>query len=292
MKYLSLQIKGLKELVKSASDMIEILKKPVNFSNTIVSIDIEGYLKKNSSKKIEKIEKKLNHLRKIKISWPQLLPPPDDLSGQLIYPTSDTVSIFKNMALNGSTKSIDNIYKEFCEMTDQSEELEILLDHAFDYGWSKMEFPFLCMNPAKINLFLETTPNKLKIEYVPREFMDVKVNELQERKWPYSSVVDILQTIVFEINPFKMAKIFDSALKEIIRCVNKIIRVDLDFDSLFSLFVLSLMASGILAEERILVYVSQLSLIDVENMQIRVGSTYAASALNHILSLNNNEDLK
>ena len=289
----SLIIKDKKELIEYCNTMIDVLRRPIDFHDILFSADISGYLnsRNSSEQKILKIKKKLNVFDAQKYQWPQFMPPPDDFALQLIYPTSDTVSIFKEMALNHQTKSIEKIYTQFKEMTDDSEEMEILLDHAFDFGWNKTEFPYLGMKPTKIRLFLNVTPRALNVDFIPHKYMDIKINHLQKSGWPYASVVNIIQSMLFEINPFRMAQIFDSALKEITKCVDAVVDkpTELDFDQIFSIAILCLMASGILEEERVILYISQLSLLDIDDMPTRVGATYAASALNHILSLDEDE---
>ena len=285
----SMEIKDNTELIDYCKKMVEALNESIDLTGMLLSIDIGSYLKcrKTSETKIERMKKKTLILDMQKFQWPNFIPPPKDFEMQLIYPTSDTISIFKNLANNAQTKTIEKIYKEFREMTDDPEELDILLDHAFDFGWSKVEFPYLGMKHTKIPLFLNITPRILNVEYIPEQYLDIKINELQKSAWPFSTVVDIMQSLLFEINPFRMARIFDSSLAEISKCVDEIHGepIDLDFDHIFSIAVLCLMVSGILEEERIMLYISQLSLIDINDMSTRVGATYAASALNHILSL-------
>ena len=285
----SMEIRDNTELIEHCSKMIDALKASIDLSGLLVSIDIGSYLgcRKSLEKKIESMKKKMHYLSQQKLQWPYYVPPPKDFAMQLIYPTSDTVSIFKNLANNAQSKTIEKIYQEFKEMTDDADELDTLLDHAFDFGWAKTEFPYIGMKPTPIPLFLNVTARALNVEYLPHKYLDIPINELQSSDWPFASVVDIIQSLLFEINPFRMAKVFNEALNEISKCVQKINddSFELDFDHIFSIVILCLMASGILEEERILLYLSQISLIDINDMSTRVGATYAASALNHILSL-------
>lgn len=279
-------------IIKHVNSLITVLNRPIHYENIYFACDIEGYIssKPGNSAQIKKYTKKIAFLEEF-VKWPNFLPPPTDFVEQLIYPTCDTYKVLKKMAENAQTKSIEKIFEEFHEMTDDFEEFVILLDHAFDMGWTTVDFPYLCMQPGKIKLFLKVTPRALNVDYIPEEFMDVTINELQGRHWPYSSVVDIMISILFETNPVRMANIFNTSLEEISIVIDRLYpdHDDIDFDTVFSIAVLALMASGILAEEKILAYISQISLLEISNTFTQIGATYAATALNHILSLDEDE---
>lgn len=279
-------------ITKHINAMINILNRPIHYENIIVSVDIEGYLaaRVGLGPKIKRIVAKIKHLESY-IKWPSFTPLPTEIGDQLIYPTAETYSMFKNMASNANTKSIEKIFEEFHAMTDDNEEFMILLDHSFDFGWQKADFPYLCLQPSKIGLFLRVTPRALNVDFIPEQFMDVPVNNLQGKQWPYKTVVDIIISILFELNPVRMARIFNSSLEEISICIDRLYpeHSDIDFDTVFSIAVLSVMASGILAEEKVLAYISQVSLLDISDSLTQVGATYAATALNHILSLDEEE---
>ena len=91
-----------------------------------------------------------------------------------------TYAIFKQLEKKATKKSISDAYKELKDLTDESEELAILLQHASTFGWMKTEFPFLndANNYENANTFLHCKVKVFDPQYNDSKFFDMEINEL------------------------------------------------------------------------------------------------------------------
>ena len=287
----SFQIQDFEYTLQYLTSMEKALDNFHDFNNFFLTINLKGYIESipNHKKEILELTKKLNILEN-HIKIPKSPPLPTDFSEQLIYPTSTTYSIFKNLENNVNNKTISEIISEFSEMTDDFDELNILIEHAFDFGWKICEFPFFLNEFNNLQQFLNVKIRSFDIEYIPEEFLDIKVSNLQFIKWPYSSVIDKLISIYFEINPIKMSLIFYESLLETAKCVSIVTGepTDIDFDTLFPLIFICVLGSGLLFDTKLLPFISSIASIQFENTYCQLGASYAEAILHHISSLNEN----
>jgi len=291
-KHAFLQTRDYEVSLEYLNAMKKFLLDPPDFTNFHVIVNLKDYISKIPSHKaeIDKILKKIMSLEKI-ARVPKYLPPPSSFCEQLIYPTSTTVSIFLEMAKNSSAYTIKQVYDEFKQMTDDESELDILLSHAFDFGWRVSTFPYNNFVDLDFPQFNNCKLKAFDPPYVPEIFHSCKISELSSSGWPYAPVVMILKELFFCTNPFQGAvRIFD-AMNETASCVVQVTgeSVDVDFDTLFPLILTSVLASGLLSDPRILSYIASISTIGISNTYCRLGSSYSEAILAHLKNLDETE---
>lgn len=268
-------------------EMQKFLQSPADYTNFHVVVDLNGYLAAipNRSAEIAALSKKIKFIEKL-VKVPQFIPPPQEFEEQLIYPTSSTYKIFKEIEKKAKKKTMSELFNELKQMTDDPEELDVLLNHAFTFGWNKTEFPFIgtFQNPPT---YYDEPVRTFDPPYMPDEFLDMTINELRFSDWPYSSVVDILDDLFFIINPIDGAKKFYQAMDKAAQCVSEVTGEEalVDFDTLFPLILLSVLASGLVSEPRILQYIASLSTIDYSDSHVTFAASYVEAILTHISSL-------
>ena len=274
--------------------MQKYLQDPPSFSEFHLVINLNGYINSIPQHKnqLSKYEHKISILKQY-IKLPAFSPPPQSFEEQLIYPTSSTYTIFKQLEKKATKKNLSEVYNELKDLTDESEELSILLHHAFTFGWMKTEFPFLLdddIENEKPNTFLHCKVKVFDPQYINSELLDLEINQLRYSNWPFSDVVDVLDELFFTINPFEGAKIFYKAMDTAAKCVAKVTGEEtyLDFDTLFPLIFLSVLASGLLCDYKILLYISKVSTLDYFDSEVTFAASYVEAILAHIKSLDEN----
>jgi hypothetical protein len=181
---------------------------------------------------------------------------------------------------------MSELFSELKQETDDPEELDIVLNHAFAFGWNRTEFPFT-EKGTKPPTYYDEPVRMFDPPYMPEEFMDVTINELRFSEWPYSSVVDILDELFFIINPIEGAKKFYQAMDKTAQCVSDVTGHEalVDFDTVFPLIMISVLASGLISEPQILRYIASLSTIEYSDSRVTFAASYVEAILTHISSL-------
>ncbi|EAX90639.1 hypothetical protein TVAG_041140 [Trichomonas vaginalis G3] len=278
--YLDYLIKMQKYLSESLPDISEFY----------IVVNLSGYLHSipEHKDKISRLSSKIAILEKY-VKQPQFLPTPTTFEEQLIYPTSSTYALFRKIEKKARKKTLQEIIDEFKELTTDPEEMLILLQHGFTFGWRRTEFPFLHSSSIP-SAFLHVKVKEFDPPYLGDKFKEKTINELRFCDWPYSSVVDILDELFFIINPIEGAKIFYSAMEKTAQCVSNVTgEVELlDFDTLFPLILLSVLATGLLCESRILQFIAMISTIDNPDSKVSFAASYVEAILAHLLSLDAN----
>ena len=106
--------------------------------------------------------------------------------------------------------------------------------------------------------------------------------ELNRLDWPLKSAINLLSNIIFEINPFQIALLFLDVIDELanfvkLMSIRKGIKsndVELDFDQLFSLLLVTIFASVIKELPLIMEYTSyyrEICPIDDAHIQYAMG---------------------
>ena len=292
-KVLSLKTRDNEVTLEYLIAMQKYLQDPPSFSEFHLAINLNGYIEciPQHKSQLLKYERRISFLEQY-IKIPAFSPPPQTFEEQLIYPTSSTYTIFKQLEKKATKQSISDVYNELKDLTDESEELAILLQHAFTFGWMKTEFPFLIddNNYENANTFLHCKVKVFDPQYIDSKFLDMEINELRYSNWPFSDVVDILDDLFYMINPFEGAKTFYKAMDTAAKCVSKVTGEEtyLDFDTLFPIIFLSVLASGLLCDYKILLYISKVSTLDYFDSEVTFAASYVEAILAHIKNLDEN----
>lgn len=280
----TLKTRDYEENLKYLVAMQNYLQDPPNFTSFHISINLNGYIASipHHKDKLIRVQNKIQRLQKV-IKPISYTPIPDEFEEQLIYPTSSTFSIFDDIRKNAANLTIEEVHGQMKDMTDDWEELSLLMDHAFTFAWQNKQFPFL-NNEDDVPTLLDKTVRSFDPPYVPEKYLDLTVNELRYSGWPYQPVVEILDDIFYEINPIKSARTMYEAMEQTARCVaiQSQESVDVDFDTLFPLIMLSVLSSGLLSDSRTLRYVAMVSTIGLSDTYVNLGASYAEAILAHI----------
>ena len=294
LKEATIETRYYEEQLEYIVEMQKFLQNPPDYKNFHLVINLQGYLEAipNRDEKLPKIREKVKILEKY-ITKPTYLPPPTNFEDQLIYPTSSTFPTFKNFEKKAKMLTFAEVFRETKLLTDDNEELDILLNHAFSYGWRKVEFPFLDKNKVDLNVSYDMKVKMFDPPYLPDEFMDLTLNELRFSDWPYSSVVDILDEIFFLINPIEAAKTFYKAMEETAKCVSEIKNDNqlVDFDTIFPLILLSVLASGLLSQPEVLYYIASLSIIKYYDSHVNFAASYVEAIIQHLSTFNESDTI-
>jgi len=288
MKKTNKQLRHIENIQIHMNSMIKHIKLINQYSGIFYSVDIDGFLNAIPDIKAEmsSLSRRIEILEK-KALKPKHPPIPTSFSDQLIYPTSTTLPIFISLQSCVHTKTIPQVFQEFREMTDDNDEFYILIDHAFTFAWQSCSYPFISNDIPDIPLFTDARVSYFDPDYIPDVFLETQIGNIDLIEWPFRSVIEILLSIHFEINPVLMAKKFYDALHETAKCVttNTGKPIDVDFDTLFPLILINVLASGIAANKYILPYIASLSTIPLSNTYCKLGASYAEAVLQHLFSV-------
>ena len=272
--------------------MVEYLKSPPDFSLFYVSVDLKGYVNSipNNGSKIEHVKNKLERVKPL-VKTPALLPPPADFVGQLIYPTSTTFGIFKQIEKTSATMQFSEVLRDFKEMTDDASELEILLDIAFEFAWRSTQFPFLDTCLPYLPQFIGVRVSLFDVPFMPDKFQTMHIEDLMGSDWPYARVTEMLLGLFFMINPMKMARLVYDAMGEAGRCIAEGCDkpVEIDFDTIFPLLMVCTLATGLTADRRILPFIATLGRDGTDDSYCQLGASYTDAIIKHILTLDERE---
>lgn len=291
--YYSLSLIDSEKRISHFEEMRSFLSMKRDYSLYFVSVNLRGFSSAipNNQKKIESLDHRITLIEK-HIVIPKFIPPPEDLAGQLIYPTSSSCSLFTRLERNDFNMTIDTLLNEFRELTNEKDELSILLELAFAYAWRSTEFPFLQKSSCfGLPTFCNVRVSLFQTPYIPEEYQVLHIGQLINSDWPYKPVVDDLTSLFFLINPMEMAKVLFDAMGKAGFCINKVVDkpIEIDFDTIFPLILLCILASGILFEPRILYYVATIPQAYKEDSICQLGSSYAEAVITHILGLDEKE---
>lgn len=295
-KYYSLSLIDTEKRLLHFEEMNNLLSIKKDYSLYFVSVNLRGFSAEipSNQKKIESLDHLISLIEK-HIVVPKFIPPPDNIADQLIYPTSTRASLFTRFERSEVQISIDSLLNEFREMTDEQDEMAILMDLAFTYAWRSTEFPFL-QKSACFNLptFYDVRVSLFQAPYIPDEYQKMHIGQLIGSNWPYKPIVDDLMKLFFLINPMEMAKVLFDAMGKAGPCIDTIIDkpIEIDFDTIFPLILVCILATGILSEPKILYYVATIPQAYKEDSICQLGSSYAEAIITHILSLDENELLR
>jgi hypothetical protein len=129
-----------------------------------------------------------------------------------------------------------------------------LIDRLFDMAWSVRSFPFACMFsffrlPAASGIVAKV----FRPAFVGEEWQLIPLGKLTNRPWPLHPAVGELFVIATLTDPFQIAGQFYRVIEEIGRCCQRILIrsnmdasfVEIDFDQMFVLMILCVLALGI-----------------------------------------------
>jgi hypothetical protein len=129
-----------------------------------------------------------------------------------------------------------------------------LMDRLFDLGWTVTEFPYCDpFTHFRLPPTGAIVPKVFNPSFIAESWQLVPFELLAGRDWPLRPAVDQLFVIMILTNPFAIADQFYTMIEEIGRCVRRIfIRneqetsfVEIDFDQIFVLMILCVLACGI-----------------------------------------------
>ena len=293
-KLISLSLVDVERRLKSFEEMKKCLSVKRDFSLYFVSVNLRGFSASipNNQAKIEELNHQIKSLESC-INLPKFLPPPEDIAQQLVYPTSSTLSIFTRIEKEANKLSFTSILDDFRQMTDNTDEMNILIDLAFSYAWRTVEFPFINSKVDPIPSFLDVRVSLFLSPHIPKQYEEMHIGQLMNSDWPYKPVVDTLFGVFFLINPIEIAKVFFDSMTIAGQCINSLVNgddpekppIEIDFDTIFPLILICVLVSGILSDQRIIYFVATLGKEYKEDSICQLGSSYAEAILTHILGL-------
>lgn len=290
----SLNILDLRTKCSLFTEMHKFLLIPMDYAHNFISINLRHFIESipNNSKKIELINREITMIEP-KLVVPKFLPPPEDLVDQLTYPTSSTVSYFNDLEkTGGKNTSFSLLIDQFKQLTDDPNELFIVLDIAFSYAWRQIDYPFLDQSIVKqLPTFQNVRVSLFLAPHMPDEYQKLHIGQLIDTNWPYKPVVDHLMSFYFLINPLQMAKILFDAISIAGPCIDKVVDkpIEVDFDTIFPLILICVLATGIINEPQILYYVAKVGQDYQDDSIVQLGSSYAEAIITHLSGLNENE---
>ncbi|EAY02376.1 hypothetical protein TVAG_030490 [Trichomonas vaginalis G3] len=250
-------------------------------------INLAGYVKSipHHKGKINSILRKLAILEKFSTP-PQYKPTPTNFQEQIIYPTSSVYKILQSLAGKAAQIKFSDILNEFKELTTDHEELDILISHLFDMAWTVHEFPFFSQS-GKVFNFLNVKTSVFEPPYLDEKYQSLTINELSSSGWPYQPVVEILNSLFYIVNPIEGAKIFYDAMDKTANIVTESTEEEelVNFDTLFPLILISVLASGLVCEPIILEYVAMLATSNYPDSIVVFAASYVEAILAHLSSL-------
>jgi hypothetical protein len=130
-----------------------------------------------------------------------------------------------------------------------------IIDLLFEKGWVVRNYPFapdfpqFTIPPAAAGII----PKIFNPPFLVGEGVYFSFDQLSHRHWPLRPAVDLILPIMFMTNPFRIARQFYNVIQEIGKCVQLILIqgnkdakfVEIDFDQMFVLMILVLLAAGI-----------------------------------------------
>jgi hypothetical protein len=129
-----------------------------------------------------------------------------------------------------------------------------LVDELFDIGWTVMPYPFApAVQAFRIPPTSDVVAKVFAPDFIGDEWLFVPLGKLAGRDWPLRSATERLFPIVALTSPFAIADHFYGVIDEIGKCVQRIIIrsgrkaqfVEIDFDQMFVLMILCILASGL-----------------------------------------------
>ncbi|EAY18964.1 hypothetical protein TVAG_147090 [Trichomonas vaginalis G3] len=125
---------------------------------------------------------------------------------------------------------------------------EVAEDTFFSIAWQIRQFPWT-VEPFCIPVLERLIPKTMNVPFLSDKYAMMTLSELSRMpEWPYYSCVDEINTIVFEINPFNIARTFWNVINKIPEIIKQTVpNLDedfaLDFDTLFKILVLIVFAT-------------------------------------------------
>jgi hypothetical protein len=129
-----------------------------------------------------------------------------------------------------------------------------IVDYLFDFGWAVRPFPFCpTFSPFRIPKTADILPKIFAPDFLDEEWQFMPLGRLTSRDWPLRTAIDLLFPVVITTNPFAIADHFYAVIEEIGRCVQRLLIrsgkstafVEIDFDQMFVLMVICVLASGL-----------------------------------------------
>lgn len=288
MKFTSMEMVDIEEEMKYLHAMHSHVETIKSNLNSYISIDLDGYTGRiPNHKDTIRTYKLKNEIIERNTFEPPIIPPPDDLEGQLIYPTSSTYKAFEKFEKEPLIINTNELFNSFKEMTDDNDELALLIEIAYDFAWRQEQYPF-SGKPMKLPTFAKVKVKKLNVPFISEAIGELTVSELSVSCWPFLSVQNILTGILFEINPMRMAHIYYDAMLEAGNCIENLEGKsdEIDFDTIFPIMFLCTLSAGLTYEPQILQFITSISNVHIQDSAIQYGCSYAEAILTHMLSLN------
>jgi hypothetical protein len=130
-----------------------------------------------------------------------------------------------------------------------------IIDLLFEKGWIVQNYPFA---PDFPQFTIPWTaggliPKIFNPPFIGEDRVYFSFDQLSSRNWPLRAAVDLVLPIMFMTNPFHIARQFYNVIQEIGKCVQVILIrgnkdtkfIEIDFDQMFVLMILVLLAAGI-----------------------------------------------
>jgi hypothetical protein len=130
-----------------------------------------------------------------------------------------------------------------------------IIDLLFENGWVVQNYPFAPDFPQFTipGASAGIIPKVFNPPFLVGDGVYFSFDQLCCRNWPLRAAVDLILPMMFMTNPFRIARQFYNVIQEIGKCVQLILIrrnkdtkfVEIDFDQMFVLMILVLLASGI-----------------------------------------------
>ena len=129
-----------------------------------------------------------------------------------------------------------------------------------------------------------------EIDHIPMQYQDLTIDELHDIDWPLKPVIEHINQLLFMINPIEMATHFFLSLGMAGKKVSEIAQkpINVDFDTLFPTILICILASDIVYEPRIFLYIASNAQYFTEETECQFGCSYMEALMIHILNLQKN----
>lgn len=257
---------------------------------------LETLIMKNE--KTQKIEKQIAILEK------QLKPITPTKAGSgdwyenVLHPKSKTGEIIKRFEEKISELRFSDVFEileHLAEIEGNYSEFEDLL---FDIAWSRVQYPFGISRVIKLPPVKDLFPAAFAKIEMPEEYTLASFNMLNGMDWPFKTVVDLLFSMMILTNPFDIAHVFWDVIQEAAKCMNKQLvvfkgvapeDVEIDFDSLFPVLLISILTFGIDEWMQVALYTMSFNEFVHDDPQLQFAMTYLEGLVTQMLSIDMNK---
>ena len=117
----------------------------------------------------------------------------------------------------------------------------------FEEIWKIQDYPWMSSQIYILADVSNIIPKAFNPPFIPDKYAYMTFGELSKTEWPFSHPVELLKTIIFEVNPFKIGRTFWTVIDMTSFIVQSLNPDDseivLDFDQLFTLLIVEVLAT-------------------------------------------------